>query len=110
MADKEKPKKKTRTASEKGQTRRDKNRRVRREELRLYLSRLGLVPKVVDIAKKLKDMRTKLSANDVYRLKSAAEINLKLINKYLGDDKTLELTNDPDNPLIIQPVQYAEKK
>lgn len=107
---KSKPNPKKRTASEKGQTRRDKNRRVRREELRLYLSKQGLVPKVIRIAKKLGDMRNNIDPADVYRLKTAAELNLKLINKYLGDDKTLELTNDPDNPLVIQPIQYAEKK
>ncbi len=101
---------KKRTASESGQTRRDKNRRVRREELRLFLSRQKLVPKVIDIARKLGDMRRTIDPNMAYRLKAAAELNLKLINKYLGDDKTLELTNDPDNPFVIQPIQYAEKK
>jgi len=107
---KAKPKKKTRTSKDSGQTRRDKNRRIRREELRLYLSKQGLVPKVIRIAKKLGDMRTNVDPADVYRLKTAAELNLKLIAKYLGDDKTLELTTDPDNPLVIQPIQYAEKK
>ena len=96
--------------SESGQTRRDKNRRVRREELRLYLSKLKLVPQVVKIAKKLSDMRNKVDPADVYRLKVAAELNLKLIAKYLGDDKTLELLNDEENPLVIRPVNYSEKK
>jgi len=109
-ADKDKPKPKKRTSSESGQTRRDKNRRVRREELRLFLSRQKLIPKVIEISKKLSDMRKKLTQDKVYRLKAAADINLKLINKYLGDDKTLEMLNNDDNPIIIQTVQYAEKK
>lgn len=106
----DKPKKKTRTSKESGQTRRDKNRRIRRDELRVYLSKQGLIPKVIRIAKKLGDMRTNVDPAEVYRLKTAAELNLKLIAKYLGDDKTVELVNDPDNPLVIQPVQYSEKK
>jgi len=107
---KDKPKKKPRTAAESGQTRRDKNRRIRREELRLYLSRQGLVPKVIKIAKKLGDLRTNIDPATVHRLKAAAELNLKLIAKYLGDDKTLEILNDDENPLVIRPVNYAEKK
>ena len=105
-----KKKAKTRTARETGQTRRDKNRRVRREELRLFLSRQKLISKNIDIAKKLMDMRRKIPPELVARLRAAATINSSLINKYLGDDKTLEMLNDEENPLVIRPVQYVEKK
>ncbi len=101
---------KTRTANQSGKTRRDKNRKIRRDELRLYLSRKGLLNKVIDIAQKMGDMRRKMPKDKFDRLKAAADINLKLINKYLGDDKTLEMLNDEENPLVIQPIQYAEKK
>lgn len=105
-----KKKAKTRTSRETGQTRRDKNRRVRREELRLFLSRQGLVLKNIDIAKKLMDMRRKITPEMITRLRAAATINSSLINKYLGDDRTLEMLNDEENPLVIRPVQYVEKK
>jgi len=101
---------KSRTSREVGQSRKDRNRRVRREELRLFLSRQKLIAKNIDIAKKLMDLRRKISPEMVSRLRAAASINSSLINKYLGDDKTLEMLNDEENPLVIQPIQYVEKK
>lgn len=100
----------TRTANQKGKSRRDKNRKIRRDELRLYLSNKGLLNKVIDIAQKMGDLRRKMPKDKLDRLKAAADINMKLVNKYLGDDKTLEMLNDEENPLVIRPVQYAEKK
>ncbi len=108
--DKPQKKAKPRTDREVGKSRKDRNRKVRRDELRLFLSRQKLISKNIDIARKLMDLRRKISPEMVARLRAAASINTSLIAKYLGDDKTLEMLNDEENPLVIRPVQYAEKK
>ena len=77
-----------------------KNRRVRQEALREQLSKGKHVEHVIDIARKLYEPETALETIDVQRLKAAADIKLKLINKYIPDLKAVELS-DPDgnNPL-----------
>lgn len=68
-----------------------KNKRIRQEALREQLSAQGHVQHVVDIAEKLGD---ELPPNDVSRLKTKADIHLRLINKYLPDLKSIELDGD----------------
>ena len=77
----------------------DRNRRIRQEALREQLSKQKLVEQVVDINKKIADLAQDLPSDHLSRLKIAADINLKLIAKYLPDLKQTELIGDPDQPV-----------
>ena len=69
--------------SDRGLTRRHKNRNLRKENLKDYLSNQQLVQKTIDIAKKLSDGRRKIDRDMSYRMNAAAQINLKLIQIWL---------------------------
>lgn len=77
----------------------DRNRRIRQEALREQLSSQKLVEQVVDIAKKIGNLDEDLEPEKVARLKIAAELNLKIVNKYLPDLKQTELIGDPEQPV-----------
>ena len=76
-----------------------KNKRIRQEALREQLSKQGHVQHVVEISKKLSDQHLTLEATHISALKAAADIKLKLINKYIPDLKSVELSQDPENPV-----------
>ena len=59
-----------------------------------------------DIAKKLTDLDNELDSTQVQRLKSAADIKLKLIGKYLGDVKAIELSGDGGGDLVIKVADF----
>ena len=88
----------------------DRNRKIRQEALREQLSKQKLVEQVVDIAKKLNNLEIELEAGDVTRLKAAADINLKLIVKYLPDLKQTELIGDPDQPLLVNTKELSDEQ
>ena len=94
--------------SERGLTHKDRNRRIRKDALREQLSQKGLIQQTIEISRKLADRRIKMTRETAFRLKAAADIKLKLINKYLGDEKTIELANKDDEPLIIKTVDYKD--
>lgn len=77
-------------------TRAQLNREVRQEALRDQLEAQGHVQHVVEIAGKLRDLKNDLESQQVTRLKSAADLHLKLIDKYLPSlqsttiDQTIE--------------------
>lgn len=77
----------------------DRNRRIRQDALREQLSKQKLVEQVSDIARKIGDLDQDLEQDKVQRLKIAAELNLKLVNKYLPDLKQTELIGDPEQPV-----------
>ena len=84
----------------------NKNRAIRQEALREQLSNQGHVQHVTDIAKKLTDLENDLDSTQVQRLKSAADIKLKLIGKYLGDVKAIELSGDGGGDLVIKVADF----
>ena len=89
-----------------GTTAANKNRAIRQEALREQLSNQGHVQHVTDIAKKLTDLDNELDSTQVQRLKSAADIKLKLIGKYLGDVKAIELSGDGGGDLVIKVADF----
>lgn len=78
---------------------RDKNRKMRQDQLREQLVAGGHIQHVVDISEKLrkdedeykKGEDKKLDSLDIQRLKAAADIKLKLIDKYLPTMKETDL-------------------
>ena len=79
---------------ESGVTKAAANRKIRQDALREQLSQQKLVEKVVDIARKLEDLANNMDGLQVQRLKAAADINQRLINKYLPDLKSTEHTGE----------------
>lgn len=80
-------------------TRAQENRALRQAALREQLENKGLVQKVLEDADKIAELDRELEPNEVNRLKVASELRMKLINKYLPDLKSTELTGDPDSPI-----------
>ncbi len=70
----------------------NKNRRVRQGQLREQLSNGKHMEHVIEIANKIAELDNNLDAGDVNRLKIAAELKLKLIDKYLPGLKAVEHT------------------
>lgn len=68
-----------------------KNRRARQEALREQLSKQKHVEHVVDIANKLSEPESTLETIDVQRYAKAAEIKLKIIDKYLPSLKQADV-------------------
>jgi hypothetical protein len=83
-----------------GQSRADANKAIRQAALREQLAAQGHVQHVVEIASKMRDLSQELDTLEVSRLKGAADLHLKLINKYLGDIKSNEVTGEDGGPLL----------
>tara|TARA_R110002020_G_scaffold237953_1_gene450300 strand:+ start:83 stop:382 length:300 start_codon:yes stop_codon:yes gene_type:complete len=81
-------------------TRLHKNRRVRQEALREQLSNQGHLQHVVDILEEIQN--ADLMENEkLSRLKVVIDTKMRLINKYLPDLKSTEITGDVDNPITL---------
>ena len=85
-------------------TRAQTNRVIRQEALREQLSKQKHVEKVIDNIKKIEQLdanseNAKVQA-DIYRI--ANEQRLKLINKYLPDLRTTEITGDGGEPIDMK--------
>lgn len=68
-----------------------KNKKIRQEALREQLSAQKHVEHVIDISNKLSKQYLELESSAIQALKSAADIKLKIINKYLPDLKMQEI-------------------
>ena len=77
------------------------NRQMRQEGLRDFLSSQKLIEKVIDISEKLMAPDAEYDALDVQRMRTAAELNLKLAAKVLPDLKSTELTGPEGGDLVI---------
>jgi len=82
-----------------------KNRAIRQDELREFLSKQKLIEKVIDNIEKIEDVSTKMPADEVNRLKIASEHRLKLISKYLPDCKSVEVEASVDTELKIEVIK-----
>lgn len=77
------------------------NRQMRQEGLRDFLSKQKLIEKVIDISDKLMEPDVEYDALDIQRMRTAAELNLKLASKFLPDLKSTELTGPEGGDLVI---------
>ena len=78
-----------------------KQRSMRQEQLRELLSKQKLVEKVLDTAIKMDEQGASKEQTELQALKASAEIRLKLINKYLPDLKSQELTGPDGDALVV---------
>jgi len=83
-----------------GVSRANENRRVRQDELRAKLSAGSHLDHVIDYVDKIADFDNELESAEINRLKIAAELKLKLINKYLPDLKATEHSGQIDSEVI----------
>jgi len=85
----------------------NKNRRIRQDALREQLSKGKHVDHVIEIARKLSEPNAALEATDIQRYKAAADIKLKLINKYLSDVKQadIEITGADGKDLFPESIK-----
>ena len=89
-------------------TRSQRNRAIRQDATREQLAAKGLVQHVLELVKKINDATEPL---EITKYKAAAEIQLKLINKFLPDLKSTELNISGQvdvGPIDdIKPVDWA---
>jgi len=88
-------------------TRADKNRAIRQEELRKQLSAQGHHQHVVELSKKIEEADTSL---EVQKYKASADIQLKLMGKYLPDLKATEHTGEGGDPLTGFVIELVDAK
>jgi len=84
-------------------------RAVRQEELRAKLAAQGHLQHVIQNVKKIQglNVRSKTFKNSLDKLNAATSIQLRLINKYLPDLKSTELTGKGGGKLIVNVVNYG---
>lgn len=94
-----------------GHSRANTNRAIRQEALREQLASQGHVQHVIDIAEKLSDLSTELESTDIQRLRAAADIKMKLVDKYLPGVKLVELTGEGGGAIETKwTVEVVESK
>lgn len=91
-----------------GVTTKLKNKAIRQENLRDQLSAQGHIQHVIDIVGKLSDPNQVVEQDMVQRYKITIDTKLRLINKYLPDLKSTEITGPDGGELTIQLVNYAD--
>lgn len=105
-------------------TRAQENRAIRQDSLREQLSQQKHIEKVVDNIGEIEkldffqkgdnnEIDYKLCQANKFRLdalKTANEQRLKLINKYLPDLKSTEITSEGGQPFTIRVTEYKPKK
>lgn len=77
----------------KGHNRANQNREIRREEIKRYLSERGKVDYIFENVDKLEDLTCEMEQAEISRISKAIDTRLKLLNKYLPDEKSVELKN-----------------
>jgi len=91
------------------ETRAQKNRAIRKEEMRAYLAERGRVDYVLDNIEKIEQLDAKSEGfnKELLKLKTANEQRIRLLNKYLPDarDEAQEVKELP--PLVIKLADSA---
>lgn len=89
----------------------DRNRAMRKDALREKLSNGKHLQHVVDMAEKIADLGQPLDNDQLQRLKVAIDTKLRLINKYLPDVKSIELTGEDGGPVCtLTKVELVRSK
>ena len=90
-----------------GESRANHNKAIRQEALREQLSQGKHVEHVIDISNKLTDLPKELTSVEANRLKAAADIKMRLIDKYLPSLKAVEMTGEDGKPLIPKAIEIT---
>jgi hypothetical protein len=87
-----------------------RNKALRQERLRDFLSKQKLIEKLIDNVAILEERDNELDALMVQRLNAANTARIALIRKLLPDLKAQEITGEDGGPLNLKLIQYSEKK
>lgn len=88
----------------------NKNRAIRQDNLREWLSKKCTLQHLVNNIQKIEELdpASETFTNELARLKTANEQRLKVLSKYLPDLKSTELTGPNEGQLIVQIVRFSE--
>ena len=82
-------------------TRAQLNRETRQAEMRKKIEASGYETHVHEVVKKLLDPEQELDSIDVQRMKSAADLSIKMMAKFMPDLKSTEVTGPNGGDLVI---------
>jgi biotin operon repressor len=82
-----------------------KQRKLRQDALREMLSKKCTVEQVIRNIQKMEEQGLEIEAQELQALKYATDTRLKLINKYLPDLKSAEITGEDGKDLFPQSIQ-----
>jgi hypothetical protein len=82
-------------------TRAQLNRALRQEEMRNKIEASGYESHVADVVKKLLDPEQEYDSIEVQRMKSAADLSIKMMAKFMPDLKSTEITGADGGDLVI---------
>lgn len=93
--------------SNRGKTVAQRNRAIRQESLRELLASQKHLEHAVELAHKIADLDEEIDAHSINRLKIAMDAKLKIVNKYLPDLKSTELTGDGGGSIQVDAVDWT---
>ena len=82
-------------------TRAQLNRETRQAEMRKKIEASGYETHVHEVVKKLLDPEQELDSIDVQRMKSAADLSIKMMAKFMPDLKSTEITGPDGGGLVV---------
>jgi hypothetical protein len=82
-------------------TRAQLNRETRQAEMRKKIEASGYETHVADVVKKLLDPEQEFDAIEVQRMKSAADLSIKMMAKFMPDLKSTEISGPNGGDLVI---------
>ena len=82
-------------------TRAQLNRALRQEEMRSKIEASGYESHVADVVKKLLDPEQEFDSIEVQRMKSAADLSIKMMAKFMPDLKSTEISGPNGGDLVI---------
>lgn len=93
-----------------GQSIKNAMRANRQEDLRAKLSEGKHLQYAIESIVKVEKLQpSDTSTQELAILKTAAELRLRLVNKYLPDLKNVELANDGGGELTIKVIDFTDK-
>ena len=101
-----------------GQSEKEARKEIRQEDHRAVIAEQGHIAKVFENIEEIESLTVKkkegtdeLDYKDLQfnqftlsKLKTAVELRLKLMNKYLPDLRSTEITGDKDNPIAVTEI------
>ena len=84
-----------------------KNRKMRQDTLREYITERGSVQYLFDLIEKIEqlDPSSEVFPNDLAKHKAALDARIKMIGKYLPDLKSQEITGDGGDALVVSLIK-----
>lgn len=89
-----------------------KNKAIRQENTREMLANKGLIQQVIVITDKLEDGNEDIDSTMTQRLRAAADLKMRLVDKYLPSLKAIETTSNDVQDLsafLMQAADIAKK-